>query len=251
MRVILRTHGGLGNQLFQVLYGRLYADKFGMELREVHDVRYKHAFPRSAGIAQSQAPHVKRERALSALRLPKLRQRLTGGLERPISILGTVYLDSYFQTAENYRQFDLGAISGCLRQLAIELGIPRAARKTTLLHLRLGDFFPTKDLARSHAKERLSKAQPNSWIITNDEDLLGENDLSEMMSSKNCRLLSTRGLNAEQVLHEMAAFRRIDANDSTMVFWACIFGGAKYDFQSATLRNTFNFFQNAIQWQSN
>jgi hypothetical protein len=42
MTAILRTHGGLGNQLFQVLYGRLFAEQFRLDLVEVHDISYNH-----------------------------------------------------------------------------------------------------------------------------------------------------------------------------------------------------------------
>ena len=44
--LILRTHGGLGNQLFQVAYGRLYSKKFNLNLKEIHDSNYKHKFGR-------------------------------------------------------------------------------------------------------------------------------------------------------------------------------------------------------------
>ena len=46
--VVARTHGGLGNQLFQVLYSRLVAaGRMGSRLLIIHDRNYPHAFPLS------------------------------------------------------------------------------------------------------------------------------------------------------------------------------------------------------------
>lgn len=247
MRAILRTHGGLGNQLFQVLYGRLYAGECRMELCELHDARYAHAFSRSAAICQSNAPPLRLERAISALRLPKVRQRLTGGGDRPLSVLGAVYLDGYFQEASSYSQFGGEAIGKCLRQLATELEIHGTPTNPRLVHIRLGDFFRTRELAREHAMTRLRNVERSSVVMTNDEELLADAEIAKLMSSKDCRLLSTRALTPEQVLREMASFRRIDANGSTMVFWACVLGGAECECRHTALAETLALFKESFR----
>jgi hypothetical protein len=153
--VILRTHGGLGNQLFQVLYGRLFAEKFGLDLMEVHDIHYKHAFPRSTLLRQptkSPAPH---QVLLSSLRLPKVLQRVTRKPERAVYLFGDAYLDSYFQDAGAYTIFDPEAIERHLRLLSAELSIQPAHIDLCLVHLRVIDFFKS----RSDAIDALDTGQ--------------------------------------------------------------------------------------------
>ena len=71
MNVVVRTHGGLGNQLFQLLYGRLLAERHRATLYELHDIRYEHAFARSRELAGRPAPPPP-ARPISSLRLPKI-----------------------------------------------------------------------------------------------------------------------------------------------------------------------------------
>ena len=99
--VVLRTHGGLGNQLFQVLFGCLFADREGRTLLEVHDRRYRHAFVRSSALERGRSPS-RWQLIMSAVRVPKLLQRVFGWREVPWRLGRTVYLDGYFQRANSY-----------------------------------------------------------------------------------------------------------------------------------------------------
>ena len=246
MPAILRTHGGLGNQLFQVLYGRLFAEKHAQELCEVHDTRYAHAFPRSAALhrpARAPAPH---ERWLSALRLPKVLQRLAGRPEGPLWLLGSAYLDGYFQAAQAYAPFEPAAIRRHLQALRSELSIRPAHIDQCLVHLRVGDFFASRQGAREHIEQRLKNVPPNSSIMTNDEALLAQPAVAELLAAKGCRLVSTAGFAAEDVLRSMAAYGRLDANDSTLVFWASVLGGSKAALQHAGLHATQALFSSSL-----
>jgi hypothetical protein len=118
--VCLRTHGGLGNQLFQILFARLIAEKLNCQLREVHDNGYKHAFPRSTLLAISPPPN-RLQSCVSSARLPKIAKRYLNRSEAPICLGRTIYLDSYFQDANTYRQFEDQMISRHLERLADEM----------------------------------------------------------------------------------------------------------------------------------
>lgn len=243
---ILRTHGGLGNQLFQVLYGRLFAEKYGLDLKEIHDTRYKHAFPRSTALRRASLSPTSLERLVSALRLPKVLQRARRVSEQPLWLLGTTYLDGYFQDAAAYAPFDGDALERHLRQVGGELGIGPAHVDQCLVHLRVGDFFRTRDEARRHVLQRLSAVRPNSSIMTNDEALLAEAPIAALLDEKHCSLVTTNGFSAEQVLRLMAAYRQLDANDSTLVFWASVLSGGRTTLRNAGLAATRDLFAHIL-----
>lgn len=249
MAAILRTHGGLGNQLFQVLYGRLFAEKFRLDLMEVHDMGYKHAFPRSKALHPPTEWPARHQSLLSSFRLPKVLHRLVQRSEEAIWLFGDAYLDGYFQGAASYAIFDTEAVERHLRSLGSELSIQPAHIDHCLVHLRLGDFFGSRSDARDHAVQRLSTVPPNSSVMSNDEELLAEPVLAAMLATKNCAVVSTAGLPAEDVLRLMAAYRRIDANDSTMVFWASVLGGCQATLHHAGLRATRDLFA-SILWRT-
>lgn len=249
MTAILRTHGGLGNQLFQVLYGRLFAEKFRLDLTEVHDISYKHAFTRSKALRLPMKSPALHETLLSFLRLPKLLHRLFRRPEQAIWLFGDAYLDGYFQDAASYTIFETEAMERHLHALVSELSIQPAYIDRCLVHLRLGDFFGSRSDARDHAVQRLSTVHPNSSVMSNDEALLAQPALAAMLATKNCTLESTAGLPAEDVLRLMASYRRIDANDSTMVFWASVLGGCQTTLRHAGLRATRELFANLL-WRT-
>jgi hypothetical protein len=87
----------------------------------------------------------------------------------------------------------------------------------------------------------------NSSIMTNDEAILGESEIADLLASKGCRLISTAGFSAEDVLRSMAAYGRLDANDSTLVFWASVLGGSRAALQHPGLRATQALFSSSLQ----
>jgi hypothetical protein len=102
--IVIRTHGGLGNQLFQLLYGRLLSNFYGAHLYEIHDTKYPHAFPRSTCLSLAgELPFF--QRPVSITRVPKILQHIFGYEEKPFRLLNTIYLDGYFQNISAYEQF--------------------------------------------------------------------------------------------------------------------------------------------------
>ena len=246
--IVLRTHGGLGNQLFQVFYGRLLADELHSELREVHDLRYPHQFERSGVPAISPPPSI-HQSLVSSLRVPKVLERLFGRQESPWKLGKNTYLDGYFQTEKIYKCFDESAIRRHLQALANELTINPAHDDDLLIHLRVGDFFKNRVEARLHVLSRLREIPNKSALVTNDEDLLKDEELSELMASKQARLISTKGLSAENVLRTLSRHRKVCANDSTLTVWAHVLAGTQVKFRDVRLSDLAEYLGQFGPWR--
>lgn len=232
---VLRTHGGLGNQLFQVLFGRLFAEQRGLVLCEAHDLHYRHAFTCSAALARGRELSTW-QKVISAARIPKLLERAGGRSDGQWKLGDSFYLDGYFQCAEDYAQFPNALVRRELQRLANELAIEPANLEPWLFHLRLGDFFTDRTAALLHAKKRLANMPQGSHVMTNNETLLRDPEIVEIMAARNAELVSTKDMPAEQVLRTMARYRRIDANDSTLTFWSSVLGGCEVLLRDERLR---------------
>jgi hypothetical protein len=246
--IVLRTHGGLGNQLFQVFYGRLISEQFKLDLREVHDLNYKHKFNRCEVPAISPAPAFL-QAAVSSLRVPKVLERLLGRQESPLKIGQNWYLDGYFQKKILYENFSQTTIRKNLKTIANELNIRPADDDTLLVHLRVGDFFNNQKAATQHILERIMNIPDQSALMTNDEELLDEDNIFKLIKSKQARLISTKNTSAQNVLRAISRHRKVDANDSTLVFWAHVLSGTQADFKSEKLSSLAKYLGQFGPWR--
>lgn len=234
MRVVVRTHGGLGNQIFQLLYARLFASQHGASLFETHDSRYPHAFGRSKELLRHPAPHGIRK-TVSGLRLPKVATRLK--LRRDaVRIFGTVYLDGYFQRVADYIPFEDVLIRDELLRLRSELGISKTPTRDHGVHLRMGDFFTTEAAVVEHLEARLARIRKGANIVTNEEARLATPTARATLDAVNARIIPTGDMSAEEVLRTLATFREVDGNDSTLLFWASVLSGMACEFETRELR---------------
>lgn len=238
--VILRTHGGLGNQLFQVLLGRLLAEHKRIQLLEVHDIRYAHAFSRCQELNSVGEPS-KWQSFISAARIPKILQRIVGRAESPWKFGECIYLDGYFQNKSNFMDFSPSAIARHLQDFRDELSINQANIDAKLVHLRVGDFFNDEDTAVAHVVTRIEAAPAGSHVMTNDEKLLQNFKIEKIIKSKGAQLVSTQNMSAIDVLRTMSRYRHIDANDSTLTFWSAVLAGCQVSFKSKSLRECCDF----------
>ena len=65
--------------------------------------------------------------------------------------------------------------------------------------------------------------------------------IKEVLKRKSCILFSTKDFDAIEVLRLMANYKKIEANDSTMVFWASVLGGADANFSYTPLAKLLAF----------
>lgn len=238
--VILRTHGGLGNQLFQVLLGRLLAEHKRIQLREVHDIRYAHAFPRCQELKSSSSPS-QLQSFISAARIPKILQRTVGRTESPWKFGESIYLDGYFQDKSCFMDFKPSLIARHLQDFRDELSIRHEKINARLVHLRVGDFFDDEDAAIAHVIVRLEHARAGFHLMTNDEKLLQHFKIQEFIRAKEAHLITTKNMSAVDVLRTMSQYRYIDANDSTLTFWSSVLAGCQVTFKSRSLRECCDF----------
>jgi hypothetical protein len=234
MNVIVRTHGGLGNQIFQLFYARLYAVTHKVRLFEIHDLRYAHAFERSSALASAPLPPLPMQ-AISALRLPKIATRLKLCRDA-MTIFGATYLDGYFQCVADYAPFDDLLLRGELLRLRAELNVTPAPAEGLGIHLRLGDFFTSEAAITTHLKERLMRLGSGASIITNEEHRLNTPPMAEVLAMVGARIIPTGDMSAEAVLRTLAGFARVDGNDSTLLFWASVLSGMECEYRNPELR---------------
>ena len=233
-RVVVRTHGGLGNQTFQLLYARLFARRTYARLFEVHDLRYAHGFVRSNDLEQAPLPSIG-VRAVSALRLPKLLTRLHLPKDK-VTLCGVAYLDGYFQQIADYNRFDDVSLRRELLKIREELKVADFPTREVGMHLRLGDFFKSDAEVVQHLNERLGRLGPETEIVTNEESRLRTPQVTEVLAEKRASIIPTTDMTPEQVLRTLASFRQVDGNDSTLLFWASVLSGMQCEYQNVELR---------------
>jgi hypothetical protein len=246
MKIIVRTHGGFGNQIFQILYARIMSKLYNIPYMEIHDDSYPHGFKRATGLKISTGKIEFIERVVSACRLPKILNRLGLSKKGWIKFCGTFYLDDYYQTVEHYDNFSELIIRKELIRIADEMKITDEKKYNQLVHLRLGDFFKNKTDSQAHIIERINTMKENSFVITNQEELLLTPVIVSALERKSCQLISTANVNPDDLIRKMAQFKVIDANDSTLTFWASVLGGSLVSFKDIRLKKLHNLFVNIV-----
>ena len=242
MKIILTTHGGLGNQLFQILYGRLLAMSMQCELYELHNSNYARMAYREAVPFLSPIPKKKFEVTVSKCRLPKIVSRIKGLEVGYIRVWNTFYCDAYFQNEKYFNGFDSRLIHACLEQLREELRIDTKKSEDQLLHLRLGDFFKSRNEALAHVKHRLENCSKNTKVISSDNSIILDEDIIKLLEDKKCEFIDTSDMRGVEILRLMSRFKEIDANESTLTFWASVFG-SQVSLKSKQLQDLVSFFR--------
>lgn len=236
--VVVRTHGGLGNQIFQILYARLLAK--GREPELVHDVNYPHAFGLSTAFAGHPQPG-SIARFISRIRLPKLLERARLSSRGTITISGITFADAYFQGTHFYRAFSPDEIAREIDRIRDELRVrPECVDGDELHHIRLGDFFNDEQSQRSYLAERFKDLPAGASIITNREDLVGEAIRTPALAGHNLSILPSASASADETLRLMSRYRTIVSNDSTLAFWAARLAGRRLVTPSPLLNALFN-----------
>lgn len=225
MTIKVRTHGGLGNQLFQVLYAIYCSCKYfeGCATVELyHDVRYPHGFNLSQGIIDLGDPiqtHSLDDTWVLKWRAVKVLEKL-GINPGQLWIGSDLYLDGYFQDVALFdnAEWRLAALSKLATRSYVK-------NNRKVIHLRLGDFFESKAKAVEYALERIGGlAGGCDLFCTNDDYLLGDDNVRELLDKKNITLVPTNHLPDFEVLRLMGGYAEIYSNGSTFAMWAALLG---------------------------
>lgn len=231
IRVVL--HGGLGNQLFQLYFATNLARQRGIGVVQLHaDLLGKYSTARGFElqplIGSGDLGSVRPIGRFCRLRLPKIVHRLTKR-EGVWNVPGVgVLLDGYFQSRRDYARFDRDDLSATLQAWRLRLGFSPAHSRTRrpLIHLRLGDFFQDAEDALRYAADRLRDTDPDSDVMSNQEDLVTR-AIDVLGRSGRTKLVSTQERDSWQVLAAMSRYSVIHTNGSTLAFWAAWLSGAR------------------------
>jgi hypothetical protein len=233
---VARTYGGLGNQLFQVLYSRLVAASFtGSRLLIIHDRNYPHAFPLSPIFLEAGEPPVS-ACLVSRIRVTKILDRIGISRSGRLSIGEAVHINGYFRNVDYYRKWADLEIASQLERLRIALEIKSGHPDQGVMHhIRLGDVFITEAAEIRHLEERLSALPDGCSVMPNREELIRGSGLANTLRSKRIRVVPSGGESAEAVIAKMSRYGEIDPDLSTPAFWAACLGKRRLVAESAEL----------------
>lgn len=237
-RVVIRTHGGFGNQLFQVFYA-LVRHQGTIILK--HDSRYPHGFL----LANCFESHFIEsttvfESLICGSRMVKLLEK--GSIATPELKLGsTTFLDGYFQKTDLYTPLDAARLSHGLSRLRDILELNGQPRKNMLCHIRLADFFKTDVERTQAARTRLMSLSNQSDFISSDDKLiLGDELCQKLICKKSLMHIETDGYSAEEIFRLMSDYRIIDSNNSTLAFWAAVLNDSELIVDDINLKRLFS-----------
>ena len=237
MKIILRTFGGFGNQLFQYFFSfNLASYKKINSIYSTHDKNYPHKFTLENSLDIFKKPS-DMENFVSNLRIPMALNRL-GIMKKGYLNIGKVYfIDGYFQDLNNYADFSEDHLSHSMHHLKSILNIQKAKpEKFCVNHLRLGDFFTSESLQREYIENKISNLEPDSHIITNRQDLFKERKIEDILQNLNISLINTENDSPKDLIERMSKYKIIKSNDSTLAFWAALLQKRDLEVKSENLK---------------
>jgi hypothetical protein len=223
MKIILTTHGGLGNQIFQVYFGLLMC-KNPSNLVVSHNDGYSHKFKLAEEFNFFEQPS-KVEKFIASLRLGKLIEKLTKGRLAYFYWGKRCFCDGYFQNPDLFEKFSSKERKDAINFLKVKFRIVDECNSDSLWHLRLGDFFKTNEEKIEYLNSVFACCSETVNIITNEEVLvrqyLRENDIMKF------NVINTSEMSGSDILRLMAKYKKIRSNNSTLALWAGVFGNSE------------------------
>lgn len=247
--IILRTYGGIGNQLFQILYGRILSKKYNLTLKEIHSTKYPHNFPRSKLIKCSFNPSFI-EKMFSNLRIPVFLNRYFNRKSFHITLFNNIYVDNYFQEKRHFLIFEKEIIKEVLKEFIFELNLNKTKKNESLVHLRLIDFFKNKEDAINHALNRLKNCQEKSDIISNDIKALENAKIAPVINKYKHKVVDSSDMNSDELVRFISYYEIVDTNNSTIAFWAALLSKSKIKMTNKKLLQLYEYLYK-ILWENN
>lgn len=240
----INLHGGLGNQLFQIYAAKIlarskhkiilntyflskYETKSKLELSDLfHDDFFSHI-----SVVDSRPKNY-----IASSRVVKIASKF---LQRDIYLevpSGRFFMDGYYQDPQFYSAFDpktrfevLHEMKACARQR-----LSLRVLKVPLIHLRLGDFFPSHQKKQEFIVSFFAQLplHGNFHIITNEEHIACQG--LENSSANKFRVVPTTGFDASSVLALMTSYSEIYTNGSSIAMWSALLADS-VDFKSTSL----------------
>lgn len=245
--ILVKTHGGLGNQLFQMFFALALSDKIQDKgITVFHHSRYKHRFELSPIFERyRKETSTDRYRIISSLRIPKLLTKM--GLRSSGYLhLGSLYiLDDYFQDLEHYTCFTSKNLKSSMKAIKSLFPHEPCSRKDSLYHMRLRDFFRSEREEEGYLLESIKNVRDGSDIITNNDDLFEKLVDLAQLEQRNIHLIKTSAVKAEDILRLMINYRTINSNGSTLAVWAAVLSDANLTSGDGKLDSFIKFMKDA------
>ena len=242
-RAVIRTHGGLGNQIFQVFYALV---RHGENLTLSHDSRYPHGF-QLASYFESYflGPITILEILICRLRIVKLIEKVSSRSPE-IKLGDTFILDGYFQKMGLYQPFTSDKLSFGLNRLKDILQVNGQPEKNMLCHIRLADFYYTDIERIQAARKRLSVLADETDFISSDDTLIFNDEACQcIIRDKSLIHVHTMGFSAEKIFRLMSEYKTVESNNSTLAFWAAVLNNSELIVDDVNLKKLFLLLKNS------
>ena len=228
--LFLRTFGGLGNQLFQLFYAFNKTQHVAGKMFHLHDSNYAHKFEFEAPF-DTLPLNNSLVAAIVKMRMPRLLERSLGFAVPYLRFRNYYFLDSYFQSRSYFEEFSLDAISALKHEFIsgllqycdpVELKNCRSTTSSTLVHIRLGDFFKSPLIALEYAQKCLRESPFGSTVVSNINLHSTSKEMIALLDDRKLVFQDTSTFSPLELLYYMSSFERIISNGSTLAFWASI-----------------------------
>jgi len=244
--LIIRTHGGLGNQLFQIFYAILHKNRSEpSRLVVIHDSNYKHKFELDTNlkIAYSSKPGLIAS-FLSAIRIPKILTKIFKKDLRYIRLFNYYFFDDYFQNPDIYKDFSNKEIIEALAEINKYLfpNLKNFEKQDNLYHFRLLDFFESENEEIDYVKKKLLDLPKDCSIITNNDKIFQNKKIRKYLQNKKINHINSSNFSAIDVLSCMMQFKVIHSNNSTLAFWAAILNNSLLQVDNKNLKKLYSIF---------
>jgi len=235
MYILLRSCGGLGNQLFQAHYALLLQGKnSSSRIFHFHSTNYsRHAEWELHGMPFESAPWY--FKFILAFRLPQVFYRLGWSRTESLRFFNLFLLDGYFLDSKEYFEFSKEELTATQYRIKKALNLDAPPAYPLLLHLRLGDFWENANQKHRFLDSTFTLQAPSTEgapleTMTNEEEFV-EAYLREHGLDRVWRIVPTRGYTGLELLRRMMSYKLIRYNGSTLAFWAAVFSGASLQWQ--------------------
>ncbi len=236
MYIILRTCGGLGNQIFQSFYAHLIGEKYSTSnIYHHHSTNYKRFAPWENAFNFQKCNIV--FRLLLKFRLPKILFRL-GLLKTEYLKIGPLLIvDGYFMNTDQYNCFSKEQINFVLCKIRNNVCSDFKPVNKTLVHLRLGDFFDNIEDETTYLNGIFLKVKESIDVISSDDQKV----LAYLKKNPSLKiqLVKTTNWTGLDISKFASNYNKIIYNGSTLVFWSSILSGSSLSFDYELLQNNY------------
>jgi hypothetical protein len=239
-KIVLRTHGGLGNQLFQYFYARVISIEQKIPVIEiVHEQNYKHRFELASEFDQFRIDNEKY--LLSRLRIAKIFEKLkiNAGI---MTFNGTMYLDGYFQNDRLYMSTSKEVVDLVIVEIKSLFKIALEKNENTINHMRLGDFFLNEYEESQHLLSRINNLLFGSHLISNRDDLIKRKIILTRLKFRNIKHIETSSYSASEILRLLSTYSCIISNGSTLAFWSAVLSNSRLEIGAESLNSLYKIF---------